>query len=86
MTKQCPHAVGKTGCSQDAQEPCPKGYFNCKKVVKDKVRTIPAWFWIGEHSGQYNAVANTNIPDTRGMAQCVITIKEKDWNKLRNNK
>ena len=81
MTKQCPHAVGKTGCSQDAQEPCPKGYFNCKKVVKDKV--VRAWARLGA-SGRY-MVAFADKSYSKNYP-CAIHIKAADYEKLRKNK
>ena len=81
MTKQCPHAVGKTGCSQDAQEPCPKGYFNCKKVVKDKV--VKGYAWIGCAT---NAVCLSSVKPFGKWVVCTAYIKAADYEKLRKNK
>jgi len=84
MTKQCPHAVGKTGCSQDAQEPCPKGYFNCKKVVKDKV--IRAWAIISGGETYIGTDKNMAKEIDHAAVPCTVHIKASDYEKLRKNK
>ena len=76
MTKQC---------SQNAQEPCPKGFVNCKKVVKDKVVKM----WIRNHAcrkagfvvrvDKFNEYGRKSYP-------CTVRMKASDYEKLRKNK